>query len=144
MNHMALLLALQVWGGSPALNHHVDVAKVVHVEATKHDLDPVLVHTVIKHESKGDPSAVSADGMDIGLMQLRLTGAGKGYTKRQLLNPVINIQRGTAYLAAMITHCGSLIRGLGAYNRGPGHCVKNDYAKAVWREYRTMLLKQNS
>lgn len=143
MTYMALLLALQVWGGSPALNHHVDTVKVVHFEAHKHDLDPLLVHTVIKHESKGDPSAVSADGMDFGLMQLRLTGAGKGYTRRQLLNPVTNIQVGTAYLAARIFQCGSVIRGLGAYNLGPSHCVKNDYARAVWREYR-MMLKQTS
>ena len=91
------------------------------------DVDPLLVFAVIKAESNFDEVVVSSSGA-IGLMQLMektaLEQAGKhnkNYEYKDLYNPEINIELGTAYLAELINkYNGNYYLAVTAYNAGIG------------------------
>jgi soluble lytic murein transglycosylase-like protein len=136
--HYSLLILMTI-------AHHqvVHVQDAIFAAATQSHLPVAFISAIVKRESHFNPHSVSPDGKDIGLMGVRIkTGAGAGYTKRELFNPYLNTSIGTNYLVKMVNKCGGLIKGLGAYNRGPSHCESNHYAKEIWREY--MLYKRET
>lgn len=103
------------------------LAKVLMRAAEKHRLSPGLLLSVIDTESSFRYTVVSKAGA-IGLMQL-LPGTAAEMAKRykvrgyrseiDLVNPVLNIQLGSAYLAYLRTRFGSSYHYLAAYNMGP-------------------------
>lgn len=109
-------------------------------EASDHHLDPALLVALIGHESHFDAHAVSAPRgpRDCGLGQIRTTGAGRGFTCRQLMEPSLNIHLTASYLASWVGKCrGNLVRALSGYNRGHG-CYPNDYGRRVNSEYHNL------
>ena len=100
----------------------VDVAQMVEESARAHDVDPLLVHSVIQAESNYNPYAVSAKGAQ-GLMQLMPAtaedlGVTDSFDARQ------NIEAGVRYLKYLqdLYHDDRLA--LAAYNAGPGAVQK--------------------
>jgi len=94
--------------------------------ATKNSLDPYLVASLIRQESEFNASAVSPANA-YGLMQL-LPSVGKSLAKkrgirkfdtRQLLNPSVNLELGTANLRQVLDRFGGQVEyALAAYNAG--------------------------
>ena len=85
--------------------------------ARLHDVDSLLVASVVEVESTFRPSAGSHKGA-VGLMQLLPTTAG--LSRAKLKNPRTNLEAGSAYLAEMIDRFdGDLGLALAAYNAGP-------------------------
>lgn len=94
--------------------------------ATKNNLDPYLVASLIRQESEFNPSAVSPANA-YGLMQL-LPSVGKSLAKksgirkldaRQLLNPTTNLEIGTINLRQVLDRFGGQVEyALAAYNAG--------------------------
>lgn len=91
-----------------------------------HDLDPYLVASLIRMESKFDPNAVSRKGA-VGLMQLMPEtarwAAGRlgldDFDVSHLSDPDTNIRLGTWYLAELRDEFdGDLVLALAAYNGG--------------------------
>jgi soluble lytic murein transglycosylase-like protein len=106
--------------GAPA----VDVARMVEESARAHNVDPLLVHSVIEAESNYNPHAVSPKGAR-GLMQLmpptaRELGVTDSFDPRQ------NIEAGVRYLKYLqeLYHDDRLA--LAAYNAGPAAVQKYD------------------
>ncbi|MBI3581354.1 MAG: lytic transglycosylase domain-containing protein [Nitrospinae bacterium] len=96
-------------------------------ESKANGLDPFLVLSVIRQESRFDPDASSSANAH-GLMQLIPSTAEriaaklglKGTTVELLHDPDVNIRLGTRYLADLIREQnGSLPLALGTYNAGP-------------------------
>jgi soluble lytic murein transglycosylase len=96
-------------------------------EANSAGVDPFLVLSVIRQESRYDPDALSSANAH-GLMQLipstaERTGAKigmTGITVDKLREPEINLRLGTRYLADIIkSENGALPFALGTYNAGP-------------------------
>ncbi|MHB0885628.1 MAG: lytic transglycosylase domain-containing protein [Bacillota bacterium] len=94
--------------------------------STVHDLDPYLVASLIRAESKFDPNAVSHRGA-VGLMQLMPDtarwAAGRlgldDFDVAHLNDPDTNIRLGTWYLADLRNEFGGdMILALAAYNGG--------------------------
>ena len=95
-------------------------------DANKNGLDPFLVASLIRQESEFNPGAVSRANA-YGLMQL-LPSVGKSVAKkegirrldtRQLLNPTMNLQLGTANLKQVLDRFGGQVEyALAAYNAG--------------------------
>lgn len=95
-----------------------DFHSIVMDKANKYEIEPSLVHAVIKAESNGNPSAVSRKGA-MGLMQLMPTTASD-LDVRNPFDPEENIDGGTRYLKYLIDKFrGDLTLALAAYNAGP-------------------------
>lgn len=90
--------------------------------AKEHDVDSLLVASVVEVESTFRPTAGSHKGA-VGLMQLLPTTAGM--SRARLENPRVNLDAGSKYLAKLISRFdGDLGLALAAYNAGPRH-VRN-------------------
>jgi soluble lytic murein transglycosylase len=95
-------------------------------DAGKNGLDPYLVASLIRQESEFNAGAVSRANA-YGLMQM-LPSVGKSMAKkegvkgvdaRQLLNPSVNLQLGTANLKQVLDRFGGQVEyALAAYNAG--------------------------
>jgi len=97
----------------------------------RYNVDPLLVISVIRAESKFLPQSQSHKGA-LGLMQLMPDTAkwiaetigDKSYSEDLLREPEKNIQYGTWYIASLQKEFEELILVLAAYNGGRGHVNK--------------------
>lgn len=103
------------------------LAQTIMKLSERHMVSPGLLLSVIETESSYRYSVVSKAGA-VGLMQLLPSTAEEvarkyqihGYrTPEDLLNPVINLQLGVAYLAYLRGRFGHSLHYLAAYNMGP-------------------------
>ena len=95
-----------------------DVNTMVEQSARAHNVDPLLVHSIIKVESNYDVHAVSKKGAQ-GLMQLtpstaRMLGVSNSFDPQQ------NIEAGVKYLKYLQDVYKDDRLALAAYNAGPG------------------------
>jgi soluble lytic murein transglycosylase len=104
------------------------VAIAIVREAEANGIDPLLVVAVIRTESAFNAYAVSGVGA-MGLMQMMPTTGtflalqrGTALRNRQtLFDAELNIELGTAYLAALLREFGATEVALLAYNGGPAY-----------------------
>ncbi len=106
--------------------------------AAKYKLNPMLVASVIKAESNGDPKAVSTAGAK-GLMQL-IDSTASDMGVRDVFDPHENIEGGVKYLRRMINQFGDIKKALAAYNAGP-EAVKRYEGVPPYRETKNYIEK---
>lgn len=102
-------------------------SEYVYKYSEQSNVEPLLIFAMIKAESNFDEKVVSSSGA-IGLMQLmEKTGLeqakknDKNYEYKDLYNPEINIELGTAYVAELINkYNGNYYLAITAYNAGIG------------------------
>jgi soluble lytic murein transglycosylase-like protein len=96
----------------------MQLESAVHNAAQTYNVEPDLIHAVIRQESGGYPCAISEKGA-MGLMQLMPdTASEMGATEP--FDVTQNVSAGTRFLAELLQrYKGDLIRVLGAYNAGP-------------------------
>ena len=73
---------------------------MVEQTASRHQIDPQLVHAIIKVESEYDPKAVSRKGA-MGLMQL-IPETAQRFGVANPFNPKENIEGGVSYLKHLL------------------------------------------
>jgi len=110
---------------------YIDIVKQ---EAAKYDLDKLLPLSVMREESHFKNDAVSWSDAR-GLMQLMRPTAAEVAGKMKISNyhldkPSDNIKLGTFYLDYLIKRFG-LIKGVMAYNCGPGNLSRNDTSEEI-------------
>lgn len=100
--------------------------------AKRHGVDPLLIFSIIKAESKFDPNAISNRGAK-GLMQIMdktgewgATELGRlDFERDQLFDPAVNIEIGSWYVAKLQKqYDGNVSTLLAAYNAGTGNVYK--------------------
>jgi hypothetical protein len=95
-----------------------DYGSYVQSVASKYEIEPELIHAVIKTESNGNHRAVSRKGA-MGLMQL-MPSTASDMNVTNPFNPLENIEGGTKYLKSLLEKFnGDLTLALAAYNAGP-------------------------
>ena len=103
------------------------LAQTIAEECERHDFEPELILAVILVESGGRPKAVSHVGA-LGLMQIMPPTGAEVARKlgvpwngpNTLLDPIINIKLGVAYLRTLTNRYDDMSTALAAYNWGPG------------------------
>lgn len=135
------------------VNQPADIDAIIEREARANGVDPLLVATIVKFESGGDPHAESWVGAQ-GLMQMMPeTAAEMGV--QDPTDPEQNIAGGARYFGQMMEAFGDPRLALAAYNAGPGavqeyggvppyeetrHYVQNiygEYARRSWERGQT-------
>jgi soluble lytic murein transglycosylase-like protein len=97
--------------------------------ATKQDLEPELLRSMVKQESGARPCAVSPKGA-MGLMQLMPATAAQLGVKDPF-DPKENLNAGALFFKQLLTIYDDLPLALGAYNAGPGRVSVIDGIPAI-------------
>jgi soluble lytic murein transglycosylase-like protein len=141
-------LVRTVSGGTPPAAEKISappahIQKMVENSARAHDMDPLLVQSVIQVESNYNHYAVSPKGAE-GLMQL-MPGTARQLGVGNSFDPAQNIEGGVAYLKYLQGVYGDDRLALAAYNAGPKAVDKyksvppyqetQDYVEQVGRRY---------
>ena len=121
-----LIAPVVVKADAPAANHtpglllgpDASVNEIVEAAARKHNVDPLLVHSVIQVESAYNPYAVSRAGAQ-GLMQL-IPSTARQLGVRNPFDPKENIEAGVRYLKQLQDTFRDDRLALAAYNAGEG------------------------
>jgi soluble lytic murein transglycosylase-like protein len=96
-----------------------EISQLVKQTASRLQVDPQLVHAIIKVESEYHPKAVSPKGA-MGLMQL-IPQTAQRFGVENPFDPKENIEGGVSYLKHLLDlFGGDLPRSLAAYNAGEG------------------------
>jgi len=101
----------------PFLSFSDRYASLIQAAADEHNVDPALIHAMIRAESNFNPSAVSRKGA-MGLMQLMPQTAWE-LSVQDAFDPKANITGGVRYLRRLLDRFeGNLSLALAAYNAG--------------------------
>ena len=103
------------------------LAQTIAEECERHDFEPELILAVILVESGGRPKAISHVGA-LGLMQIMPPTGAEVARKlgvpwdgpNTLLDPIVNVKLGVAYLRTLTNRYEDMSTALAAYNWGPG------------------------
>ena len=128
-----------------------DLQQIVAKAADENQLDADFIHAVIRAESNGKASAVSAKGAQ-GLMQLMPPTAAKLGVKNSF-DPAENVNAGTRYLRELLArYHNDPVRALAAYNAGAGRVEQyhgvppypetQAYVAAIIRDFNHRKLEQ--
>ncbi|HWR05345.1 lytic transglycosylase domain-containing protein [Sporomusa sp.] len=116
-----------------------DIAKMIHLAAAKHGVDPKLAMAVAEAESGLTAEAVSPVGA-IGVMQL-MPETARSLGVRNINDPRENIDGGVRYLKQMLTmFAGDVTKAVAAYNAGP-QAVKNYNGVPPYSETRNYVAR---
>jgi len=124
-----------------------EINDLVEQTASRLQIDPQLVHAIIKVESEYDPKAVSRKGA-MGLMQL-IPETAQRFGVENPFNPKENIEGGVSYLKHLLgLFRGDLSLSLAAYNAGegavqrfggiPSFAETRDYVRKVTNIYQSV------
>ncbi len=119
-----------------------EIDRLVEQTATRLQVDPQLVHAIIKVESEYDPNAVSSKGA-MGLMQL-VPATARRFGVENPFDPRENIEGGVSYLKYLLDHFGGDLKlSLAAYNAGE-HSVERYGGIPAYQETRQYVRRVTS
>ncbi len=117
-----IFLTHQAWGKNDTGRQYDQIIRRI---AQKYNVDPDLIHSIIRAESNYNSQAVSPKGA-VGLMQL-MPDTAKDYGVKDRYDPVENIEGGVKFLKDLFqTYDQKDDLVLAAYNAGPEAVKKHE------------------
>lgn len=114
----------------PLLATPAAIDSIIDRVSSHYQVDPKLVHAMIRVESNYDPSAVSSKGA-MGLMQL-IPATAERFGVRDPFDPRQNILGGVSYLKYLLhLFGGNLPLSLAAYNAGEERVIRSGGVPAI-------------
>jgi soluble lytic murein transglycosylase-like protein len=114
--------------------------RLIHLNGSKHNVDPYLIFLVMEQESHFNPRVVSPKGAR-GLMQL-MPGTAARFGVRRPHDPAQNISGGTRYLRELLNRFNNRVDlVLASYNAGEGAVAKFGNRVPPYRETRNYVKK---
>ena len=114
----------------PLLASPARIDSIIDRVSSHYQVDPKLVHALIRVESNYDPSAVSSKGA-MGLMQL-IPATAQRFGVQNPFDPNQNIQGGVSYLKYLLhLFGGNLPLSLAAYNAGEERVIRSGGIPAI-------------
>lgn len=108
----------------PAATSSAKIDSIIDKVSSHYQVDPKLVHAMIRVESDYDPSAVSSKGA-MGLMQL-IPSTAHRFGVQNPFDPRQNVQGGVSYLKYLLhLFGGNLPLSLAAYNAGEERVIRS-------------------
>jgi Transglycosylase SLT domain len=108
----------------PLLTSPAKIDSIIDRVSSRYQVDPKLVHAMIRVESNYDPSAISSKGA-LGLMQL-IPSTAQRFGVQNPFDPKQNIQGGVSYLKYLLhLFGGNLPLSLAAYNAGEERVIRS-------------------
>ena len=107
-----------------------EIGSIIDRVSSHYQIDPKLVHAMIRVESNYDPSAVSSKGA-MGLMQL-IPATAHRFGVQNPFDPSQNVQGGVSYLKYLLNlFGGNLPLSLAAYNAGEERVIRSGGIPAI-------------
>lgn len=113
--------------------YRLEHVEAIQDSATRHQVSPFLIASVIRAESDWEPDARSEAGA-VGLMQIMPSSAkdlarwgivdAERFPVDSLSEPDVNIEYGTAYIRYLVRRYHEIEAALAAYNAGLGNADK--------------------
>ena len=158
---LVIIITVTLLGLSPTVFNKLMIKKLykkdysdyVSKYAEEYDIDENLIYALIKAESNFNEKAVSHQNAK-GLMQLMQSTAQDlanrsqiKLTKDNILEPDININLGTQYIALLLNKYDSIEVALAAYNAGSGNVdrwIKNGTIKSDGSDIENVPYKETN
>jgi soluble lytic murein transglycosylase-like protein len=114
------------------------IAEPIVIIAVEEHVPVLLLTALLFSESSCDPNKINSISGAVGAGQVLPSGAGAGYTTKQLRDPWLNIILSAQHLSKWHRRCHSWLGAVTVYHGNERCSAKSSYAKGIIRMWKKL------